>query len=80
MTDVLMKRGDFGMSLVVWWLGLHASTAGVQFRHLVGDLRSHMPCSVARKIQKRKPKAREEPRLCTECHKTTFCGSFTGHI
>ena len=46
MTDILMKRGDFGTSLVVQWLEHRVSTTGVQFRHLVGDLRSHKLCSV----------------------------------
>lgn len=61
MTDILMKRGDFGTSPVVHWLEHRVSTTGVQFRHLVGDLRSHKLCSVdPPPPQKKKKKKSEE--------------------
>ena len=37
-----------GTSLVIQWLRHHVSTAGVQVRSLVGELRSHMPCNVTK--------------------------------
>ena len=41
-----------GTFFVVQWLRLQPSTAGVQVLSLVGKLRSHIPCSVARTKQK----------------------------
>ena len=42
----------FGTSLTVWWLRLRLSMQGVQVRALVGELRSHTPPGVAKKINK----------------------------
>ena len=36
-------------SQAVQWLGLHASTSGMQFPSLVRELRSHMPCGMTEK-------------------------------
>ena len=42
-----------GNSLVVQWLGLSAFTAGAQVQSLVRQLKSHKPCSVAKKKKKK---------------------------
>ena len=46
------KKKKLGNYLVVQWLGLHASTVGLQVQSLVKVLRSHMPCGIARKESK----------------------------
>ena len=43
------KHGNFGASLVVQWLRLWTSTVGALVWSLVGELRSHMSCDMARK-------------------------------
>ena len=51
-----LKMQITGNSLVVQWLGLRASTAGLQgtwVRPLVGELRSCMLCGVAKKQTKK---------------------------
>ena len=47
-----LYSGDF---LVVQWLGLSAFKAGAWVQHLVGELRSHMPCHMAKKKKKKIP-------------------------
>ena len=42
-------KDEEGASLVVWWLGRHASTAGTQVQSLVRKLRSHMLHRVAQR-------------------------------
>ena len=49
----LFKMVVPGNSLVVQWLRLYASTAGGRVWSLVGELRSHMPRSVAKKTNKK---------------------------
>ena len=39
-----------GRSLVVYWLGFGAFTAGAQVQSLVGELRSHEPHVMAKKV------------------------------
>ena len=44
---------------MVQWLRLHTSTEGAQVEHLVSELKSHLPCAVAKnfktnKLQKKK--------------------------
>ena len=51
-------------SLVVQWLGLHASTAGTSVQSLVGGLRSHMPHGGTKK-KKEKKKGSDESRSRT---------------
>ena len=46
------KKKNLGNYLVVQWLGLCASTAGLQVQSLVKELRSHMPRGIARKQSK----------------------------
>ena len=46
---MLRKMYKQGNSLVVQWLGLRAFTAVAQVQSLVGELRSHKPCSAAKK-------------------------------
>ena len=46
---------------MVQWLRLHTSTEGAQVEHLVSELKSHLPCAVAKnfktnKLQKKKNK------------------------
>ena len=41
-------------SLVVQWLRLSTFTVRAQVQSLVGELRSHKPCCVARKKKKKK--------------------------
>ena len=43
-----------GNSLVVQWLGLGTFIAGAQVQSLVGELRSHKSCGVAKKGKKEK--------------------------
>ena len=38
-----IKDGGLGIALAVQWLGLHASTAGVQVQSLVRELGCHKP-------------------------------------
>ena len=46
------KKKKLGNYLVVQWLGLHASTVGLQVQSLVKELRSHLPRGIARKQSK----------------------------
>ena len=46
---IYLKCKISGTSLVVQWLGLHASTQGARVRSLVGELRSCKMCSAAKK-------------------------------
>jgi len=52
-----VKKKKVGSSLVAQWLELRATTTRV--RSLVRELRSHMPCSVARNIRTRRKKQKE---------------------
>ena len=45
-------KDEEGTSLVVWWLGHHASTAGTQVQSLVRKVRSHILHRVAQKKKK----------------------------
>ena len=42
----------WGNSLVVQWLGLGTFTAVARAQSLVGELRSHKPCDMAKKKKK----------------------------
>ena len=46
----LLRIYSHGASLVVPWLRLHVSHAGAQVRLLVGELRSHIPHSMAKNV------------------------------
>ena len=48
------KKFSQGTSLVVWWLRMCASIGGGMGLSLAGELRSHMPCSVAKNKNKQK--------------------------
>ena len=54
----VQPSGDGGTALVVQWIRLHASTAGMRVQFLVRELRSHMLCGVA-KQQKTKHKRKQ---------------------
>ena len=43
-----------GNSLAVQWLGLHAFTEVARVQSLVGELRAHKPCDVAKNKTKNK--------------------------
>ena len=56
------KNGDWGTSLVVRWLRLHASTAGAWIPSLVGELRNCMLCGMVKKKIKNKKRMEIEKR------------------
>ena len=39
---------------MVQWLRLHTSTEGAQVEHLVSELKSHLPCAVAKNFKTNK--------------------------
>ena len=47
------KKDEAGSSLAAQGLGIHTSIAGAQIRSLVGELRSHMPYGMTKKIEKK---------------------------
>ena len=47
-----MKNDIFGNSLSIQWLRLSAFTSGAHIQSLVGELRSHEPCSRGKKKKK----------------------------
>ena len=49
-----------GISLVIQWLRLHASTAGSWIQFLVGELRSQMLCCMAKKKKKEEEEEEEK--------------------
>ena len=51
--DRYRKKWDFGISLVVQWLGFHAFTTGAHLQSLAGELRVHKMCTAAKKKKER---------------------------
>ena len=47
-TNFSFKKGGLGASLVVHWLRLCAPKVEAQIQSVVGELRSHLPCTVAK--------------------------------
>ena len=58
------KNQNYGTSLVVQWLRVHASNAGAAVRSLVGEPRSHTPCGAA--------KTKTKKNLLTQFHSSPF--------
>ena len=56
---ICFKNLRTGTSLVVQWLRLMLPMQGVRVQSLVGELKSHMPCDVAKNYKKKKK------NLCT---------------
>ena len=48
-----LRKCFLGNSLVVQWLGLGAFTAVAQVQSLIGELKSHKPCGMAKKKKKK---------------------------
>ena len=45
---------------MVQWLRLHTSTEGAQVEHLVSELKSHLPCAVAKNFKTNKLKKKKQ--------------------
>ena len=65
-------------SLVVQWLGLHASTAGTSVQSLVGGLRSHMPNGGTKKKKEKKKGTGEKQQIIYKVTPIRVLADFSG--